>query len=162
MRMPFRTSGWFLAAWLLVTAVPARAIPELPLKVNLGLGVLLPGEAEVDIHPPKVDVETQAALLLKAGVDVEVLPNAFVSGCVLHSRVDLNEESGFLAELPEDYREEAPSWVSGLQFSLGPKVSVPLGRGLALQLALYGGYRAISSDADIANIIAYLRAIHTG
>lgn len=140
------TLGACLAGWL-----PPAWAGELPMEITFGGGVLLPGEVNLDIDPPNIPVDTRAAFLLKAGVDVPIIPSWFISGRLLHANVSLPDSEQIAASLPSFYRDQAPTRVSGWQVSLGPKVGVELNDSLTLKFALYGGYRAIIGDTDFAD-----------
>ena len=113
--------------------------------------MLLPGQASLDISPPELLVNTQASFLIKAGIDVPVIPGWYVSGKVMASQVSLPDMAAIAAQLPAFYRDQIPTSVSGFQVSAGPKADVILNDSLTMKFAIYGGYRTISGDTEFAN-----------
>lgn len=123
---------------------------DLPIAFNLGAGLLLPGEVNLDLSPPSIPVNTQPAFIWKAGVDVPVIPHWYVSGRLLQASVAVQELEELRSLMPPAMADQVPSNVSGLQISAGPKAGIALNESLTLTFALYGGYRIISGDTDYA------------
>jgi hypothetical protein len=147
---PLRTLFRLLPFALLTFASPAWASGPLPVELELAVGALFPGEALVDFSPPSFYAHNQTALIWGGGVDVPVLPGWYVSGRALTGHASLADRDRLLAWVAPSYREQVPTWVSGLQVELGPKVALPVGGGLELTFALYGGYRMLWGDTDLA------------
>ncbi|MEW6516738.1 MAG: hypothetical protein AB1439_07545 [candidate division FCPU426 bacterium] len=147
-----RTVWRYVLALTWTLGLPVSALAgDLPVGLNLGLGLLMPGEVNVDVSPPNIPVDTQAALMLKAGVDVPVIPLWWVSGRVMYANVAVQDREQLVASLPTWFQDQIPTQVSGFQVEAGPKVGVELNESLTLKFALYGGYRAISGDTEFSN-----------
>ena len=99
-----------VAAWLVCLGAfftPAWA-SDLPVEFNLGAGLLLPGEVNLDLSPPSIPVNTQPAFIWKIGVDVPVIPNWYVSTRLLQASVAVQELEEITSQVPPDMADQVP------------------------------------------------------